>query len=332
MPSPFYDGIKGTCATAGAPGTGAFTPDAAAPSGYRPWSKAPVWIGMVRYVDGNDWELSWGYWNGSTISRGTNQFYDSSTGSPLSLSASATAAMVVHGGDIMSHIGETSWRGWSANPNATALSAFGITTATLLGTASQPGGGNTNILTEQARLQLASATTANAQAGEPYATNYLSSNSNAGRGGWEYVARFGATQLPTGPRLFAGVSSVSLSGNTSEPSALVAHLAVFGKDSTDTNIQLMTNSGAGGSTKINTTISWAINDLYEAAIWTEPGSTTIYALLIRYGTGEIWFGSTTTDVPASATLMSPQIIAGLSGTTGTALQFQFVSMFIRNGP
>jgi hypothetical protein len=61
--SPFYNCIKG--ATSGAPGTGAFTPNAAA-SGFRAWSLVPTgWIGLVRYEDGTSWELTYSYWNGS---------------------------------------------------------------------------------------------------------------------------------------------------------------------------------------------------------------------------------------------------------------------------
>jgi hypothetical protein len=99
MPAPFYFAIKGT--TSGTPGSGAFTPSAAA-SGYRAWSNVPTgWMGLVRFEDGSAWELGYSYWNGTTLSRGTNQRFDSSTGSALSLTSSATAAMVVDPREVL---------------------------------------------------------------------------------------------------------------------------------------------------------------------------------------------------------------------------------------
>jgi hypothetical protein len=88
-----HGAIKGT--TSGTPGTGAFTPNAAA-SGARAWSNvAAGWIGVVRFDDGSAWELAYSYWNGTTLSRSSAGFIDSSTGSQLSLTSAATAALVV---------------------------------------------------------------------------------------------------------------------------------------------------------------------------------------------------------------------------------------------
>ena len=82
MALPFLNAIKGT--TASAPGTGSFTPNAAA-SGFLAWSTVPTnWVGLVRYDDGTDWELRYGFWNGTTITRASN-VVASSTGSALSL-------------------------------------------------------------------------------------------------------------------------------------------------------------------------------------------------------------------------------------------------------
>jgi hypothetical protein len=128
------------------------------------------------------------------------------------------------------------------------------------------------------------------------------------------------------------MTSTSFSGNTGEPSALVAHVAVFGKDSTDTNIQLLVNSNAGSGTKTDTGIPLVANAWYEGSIWTEAGSTKVYALLIRMDTGDIWFGSTTTDVPATGALLMAQLLGGLNGTnTGTAFNMCMSQMIVRAG-
>lgn len=331
MPAPFYNCIKGT--TSGTPGTGAFTPNAAS-SGFLAWSTVPTgWIGLVRYEDGSAWELQYSYWNGTTLSRAAaSQFVASSTGSALTLTSAATAAIIADAGDIMSHVGGTPWRGWFSMPGGSTPTAVGLGTVTASGTAASVTVTATNYFTEQNRTQITSLTTANAQAGWRLSSAVAVVDTTAGRGGGEFVCRFGATALPTGPRLFVGMSDVSYNGQTIEPSALVANIAAFGLDSTDTNIQLLTNSNAGGGTKIDTGIPLAVNGWYEAAVWWEPGSNKIYGLLIRLDTGTIWFGSTTTDVPATGALMQLQALCGLNGTnTGTAAVFHIGSLTVRGG-
>lgn len=331
MSSPFYNLIKGT--TSGTPGSGAFTPNAAA-SGFRAWSLVPTdWIGLVRYEDGSAWELSWSFWNGTTLSRAATQLYDSSTGSLLTLTSAATASMVVDAGDIMSHLGSTAWRGWFPVVNGATPSAIGLPAATFTGTAAGVNIAATNYLTEQPRTQITSLTTANAQAGQTTATIAALLSTTAGRGGWEFVARFGCSQIPTGPRLFVGMTNATFVAVAANPSASrTAANAGFGLDSGDTNIQLIVNDNStSASTKTDTGIPLVANGWYEAAIWVEPGATKVNALLMRLDTGAIWFGTTTTDVPPNGALMSPQVIGGLSSTTGTAMILHVGAVTVRSG-
>lgn len=329
MPAPFYNAIKGT--TAGTPGTGAFTPNAAS-SGFRAWSIVPTgWIGMVRFEDGSAWELSWCYWNGTTLSRSANQLFDSSSGSAISLTSAATAAMIVQASDVMSNLGTTKFAAWSATTGSTALAAVGCSAVAALGTASSPGLAATNYLTEQLRVQWASATTANSMGGGSTGAIAVV-DTTAGRGGFEFIARFGAAQLPTSPRLFLGLTSVTWASTSVEPSALTsAHIAAFAKDSTDTNIQLLTKDGTTAH-KVDTGIPWAANGWYEASVWIEPGSNKVYGLLIRLDTGDIWFGSSTTNPPATGSLMLVNALGALNGTnTGTALNMCMGNMSLRAG-
>lgn len=327
MPGPFYNAIKGT--TAGTPGTGAFTPNAAS-TGFRAWSTVPTgWIGLVRFEDGTAWELSWCYWNGTTLSRGANQRFDSSTGSLLSLTSSATASMIIDAGETMSHLGGVPVRGAFAAPGGAALISWSLTGG-LAQSGTQAAGAlaTTNYLTEQVRSQSTSATTANAQATNGQAQLMALGSATAGRGGWEFAARFGASQLPTGPRAFIGMSGATFVGNTGEPSAFTQHYAVLGKDSTDTNFQFLVNSNAGSGTKIDTGIPWAANGWYEPAMWQEPGSLTTHLLLIRLDTGDIFYTNTATDVPSG--FLMPMVCGGLNGTnTGTAIIMNFGSWFVR---
>jgi hypothetical protein len=329
MPAPFYNAIKGT--TAGTPGTGAFTPNAAS-SGFLAWSTLPTgWIGVVRYEDGSAWELQYSYWNGTTLSRATTQFVSSSTGSALTLTSAATAALVIDASDVMSHVGTTSWRGYFAIPGSASTAGVAVPAITITGTAAGVSVASTNFLTQQPHVQSTSATTANAQAGFSYTAAFALVSTTAGMGGFDFVTRFGASQLPTGPRLFAGMTGTTFVANTGEPSALTASFAAFAKDSTDTNIQLLVNSNVGSGTKTDTGIPLTANGWYEMALWCEPGSNKAYGLLIRLDTGAIWLGSTTTDVPADGTVLFPQVMGGLSSTTGTAFIMQMGSITVRSG-
>lgn len=328
MSGPFHSVICGT--TSGAPGTGAFTPNAAA-AGFLAWSTVNVLVGLIRYDDGANWELSYGYWNGTTISRPANGFVSSSSGSQLSLTSAATASLVPNGYWIRPDFPGV-FREAVPQPSSSTITVFGMPAGTATGTALGVAMATTNYLTEQPRVQYTSVTTANGQAGYSHSTAYGISSSNAGRGGWKFRCRFGTTGLPTGPRLFVGMTGTTYVGNTGEPSALTANYAVHGFDSTDSNvIQLLTNSNAGTGTKISTGITFAVNGWYESVIWTDPGSLTVKALLIRWDTGEIHYATTATDVPVNGATLFPQCLGALSATTGTAIVMQWGGYSVRSG-
>jgi hypothetical protein len=333
MSGPFVNLIKST--TGSAPGSGAFTPNAAAPGfigwGDSIWGVAAGWMGLVRFDDGTAWELRYAYWNGTTISRGANAFVTSSTGSALSLSAAATATLIPDGLMVQPHLGSGLARGYVGLPGATTTpSALGAAGVTVTGTAGTASIATTAALTERGSSQTASATTANAQAG--YTTPILvTNNTTAERGGFEFTARFAsATALPTGRRLYVGVNSGTFITVTSDPSAFTGHLAGFALDGSDTNLHLLTNSNAGGGTKIDTGIPFVQNGYYHAQIWMKPGGGRVYALLMRLDTGEIWFGTTTTDIPGTAALRG-QILGWLGATTGTAFTVNLGAIMLRSG-
>jgi hypothetical protein len=327
MAAPFYNAIKGT--TAGTPGTGAFTPNAAS-TGFIAWSTvASGWIGLVRFEDGSAWELSYCYWNATTLSRASTQMVSSSSGSAISLTSAATAAMVVDGAEVQPHL-MVPWRGAIPVVGVATPSVIGIGAITATGTAAGTSPATTNFLTEQPRAQLTSATTANAQSAWTSGTTFVTASSTAGRGGWEFTARFGCSQIPTGPRVFAGVAGASYVVNSAEPSAHTTNLAVLGLDSTDTNLQLLVNNNSGSGTKTTTGIPLVANGWYEVTIWSDPGSLTVKMLLIRLDTGDIFYGSTASDVPVTGSVMLPQVVAGLNGTnTGTAMILHMGGMLVR---
>jgi hypothetical protein len=183
----------------------------------------------------------------------------------------------------------------------------------------------------QPRILYTSATTASAQAGISFSTVAVYSTT-AGLGGFEFAARWGASQLPTGPRLFVGMSAGTFVGNTAEPSAFTQSYSVFAKDSTDTNIQFLNNSNVSTGTKTDTGIPLAVNGWYESSIWAEPGGGKLWGLLVRLDTGDIWLGNTTTDIMATGAILAPYILGGLNGSnTGTAIIFHVGGMCARSG-
>lgn len=334
MPAgPFINAIASS--TASGPGTGDFTPNAAA-AGHISWGNgvwgAPTgWIGLVRYDDGTAWELRYGYWNGTTISRPANGFVTSSSGSGLSLSSAAIATMVTDGMIAQPNLGMGMARGYTGISGATTTpTALGLAAATVTGTAASATIATTNFRTEIPQSQTSSATTANAQAG--YTTPVCAVNStSSARGGWQFVARFGtATTIPTNRRLFVGVTGTTFVGVTTDPSALTAHYAGFALDSADTNIQLLVNSNVSTGTKTDTGIPLTQNGWYHAQLWQMPGSTRTFGLLVRLDTGAIWFGSTTTDTPGTTTLLA-HVLGGLGATTGTAFTMNMGAMMLRAG-
>lgn len=329
MPSPFYNNIKGT--TAGTPGTSAFTPNAAS-AGAEAWSTVPSgWMGMVRFEDGSAASREFSYWNGTTLSRASTQTVWTSTGSHLTLTSAATAAMVVDASEVMPHLGTTPWRGWIPQPSVASTSNFGLAAPTVVGSASV-NLATTNYYTEQPGYGSTSASTANAQGGFYHTVAQAIFSTTAGRGGFDFTGRFGASQIPTGPRLFIGMTSATYFGSIAEPSALTAHLCTFAKDSTDTNIQLLVNDNSGGGAKTDTGIALVANGWYEASIWAEPGGARIYGLLSRLDTGAIWYGSTNTGIPNAATTMIPQMLFGLNGTnTGTTFITKGGGYMVRSG-
>lgn len=327
MAGPFYNNIRAPAS--GTPGTGAFTPTGSV-VGARPWSAAPSgWIGLVRYEDGVDAELRYGYWNGTTISRPANGFVWSTTGSGLNLSSAATASLIVDGTEVQPHMGGVGFSMIVPLPGAATIHALGGVN-TNLGTASLEAIAATNYLTEQTRLKWTSATTANAAAGVHMGTSpRCVYSTTAGRGGGEFTCRFGASQLPTGPRLWCGLQT-AINSSVNEPSSY-ANIAIFGKDSGDTNIQFMHNDGSGTATKEDTGIVWAANGWYESSIWFDPGGGKLYALLIRLDTGDIFYKEVTTDLPANGSLLIPVCYGSLSATTGTALVIHVSTMMTRTG-
>ena len=327
---PFYNTIKSI--SSGTAGTGAFTPSTAS-AGYLAWSTVPAgWIGMVRFEDGAAWELQYCYWSGTTLSRSaTKQFVQGSAGSALTLTSAATAELVANG-LALKGAGFVPEAKWSPIPSAITFTNFGMGALSTVGTLTAvnlTGGGSPQGATPQVTSN--SLTSANAQAGFYTLTALGGPSTTAGRGGYVYSCRFGTSAFPATGRMFNGMTDVTFVANTGEPSALVANYAVCARDSSDTNMQFLMNSNVSTGTKIDTGIPFVSSSFFELYIWNLPGSLTTYFLLIEQVSGGIFYSSSSNDAPASSAQLKPQMIAGLSATTGVAFSLQFAGMSVLPG-
>lgn len=328
MAGPFFNAIKGT--TAGTPGTGAFTPNAAS-AGYLAWSVVPTgWIGLVRFEDGAAWELQYGYWNGTTLSRSaTAQFVSSSTGSALTLSVAATATLAANG-FILAANGYVPRCFVAPIPGTTTFSTVGMPVLATVGTLSAVSISANTAINTTPRVRSTSATTANAQSSYSSTTVLGGPSSTTGNGGYLFSSRFGYQTIATA-RAFIGMTGTTFVANTGEPSAFTASYAVCGRDSTDTNFQFLMNSNVGAGTKIDTGIAQNSNSFFELYIWNYPGSLTTYFLMVDQVVGTIFYSSSSADAPASGTGLMPQMICGLAATTGTAVVLDFGGMSVNPG-
>lgn len=322
MAAPFFNNISGTVTVA--PTTGSFTLTGASAGG-DPWTDVPA-NSMVAYRadEGATWEYGLGLWNGTTLTRNVR---DSSSGALISFGTGVVVSATLPADEIQPHIGGGKWAMASAVPAVTTPSVFGCA-ITQSGTAAALSPTTTNYLTRQHRLRLTSLTTANAVCGWTIPNGFVYRTTSSFLGGWEFVCRFGASTLPTGPRLLAGIAASAL--GIVEPSANL-NFAAFIKDSTDTNIQFATNDATGAATKVDTGIPLVPNAGYEAAVWNNPGEAKINYSLVRLDTGAIKIGSVTTDLPVVDTAMGAYCQGSVNGTnTGTGFVLEPSSLYLRS--
>jgi hypothetical protein len=145
------------------------------------------------------------------------------------------------------------------------------------------------------------------------------------------VARFGLSSAATvaTQRSFVGlIASTAVIANV-EPSSLTNILG-FGVDSTDSTWTFMHNDGAGVATKDALTGTFPPRDLsvsmFEARIYCIPNDSTIYYSFEVIG-GSLYEGSTSTNIPADTTLLSPQIWTN-NGSTALACAVDVVGQYI----
>lgn len=161
-------------------------------------------------------------------------------------------------------------------------------------------------------------------------------STTANMGGMFMVTRFGMNSIPANGRFFCGFSSTTgaLAAGT-EPSALL-NLFGLALDSTDTNFQIIHNSGSGAATKIDAGANFpgktAAADFYEFRIFIPSGggNTPVFMSLERLNTGQLTNFSIASPgkMPANNTLLSYHF--NIVNNTAVVASADVQSIYIEN--
>lgn len=214
--------------------------------------------------------------------------------------------------------------------NTTTLSLMGIALSAI-GTATVANVALTNIHTAMRRLEYA-VTTASTTAVAGWRDATAKYNIGDQYGGFHYICRFGPSRgvaADATRRFFNGLTSV-ISAPTDVNPSTVANCVGVGADTADTNYHFMHRTGTGTVVKVDTGIpksSADTTEMYELAMFTPPGGTTVQFRFERLSTGDFFEYTATADLPAKTTLLAPRGCASVGGTS-SVVGISLVSLYI----
>lgn len=169
---------------------------------------------------------------------------------------------------------------------------------------------------------------------------FLSNTPNLG--GFFFVCRFGLAVTATGNRVFVGLRSAVGTQNSNvetaipdnvEPSTLT-NMIGFGCDSTDGNLQLMTNDATGTATKIdlgsNFSSQSAATYFYEVRLFAPSGSSSAVRYSItRLNDGVVVQGTVTADLPGLGVMMAAHVVHS-NGPTAAVVSLDLQSLYVES--
>jgi len=217
---------------------------------------------------------------------------------------------------------------WTALGNSTtvALTAFGNTAT---GTATARTVATTNLSTSLRRLAYVSAATAGSSCGTRHGASQFYRGDVAGRAGFFYCARFVIDTVQAGMRWFVGLlSAAGVIGNVN-PSTLT-NIVGFGIDSGQTTVRFFNNDGAGAATATDLGASFPATTaavVYEIRLFSAPNGADVFYSIERLDVAALAEGSVSADIPASTTLLAPQIWMN-NGTTAAAVAIAAITQYI----
>jgi hypothetical protein len=205
----------------------------------------------------------------------------------------------------------------AAPGTSTALSYWGMGAFTAVGTVSHPVITALSLGGSIRRARVASAATANS-ASELRLTVAPCMRGNASNlGGFFVTFRFGVATAVATQRIAVGLFALTTAiATTAEPSSLVNGVWI-GRDSTDTNLQLMYNDTSGAASKIDLGASFSplnTSAVFELVLFCKKGGNEIFYRVMDYESGAMADGSVTTDLPVSTTPITPHFYMNNGGT------------------
>lgn len=196
------------------------------------------------------------------------------------------------------------------------------------GTATARAVATTNLFTSTRRLGFLSSGTAGNSAGTRYNALQFWTGNAAGLGGFEYVARFGISQVNATTRLFVGMSTSSAVITNGEPMNNAA-LRGFGANMSQTTMRVWSGGGTAVDLGANFPVNTQNADLYEVRIFCPPNTGSagdIHWSVARLNTGHYSEGVFDSLYKPSG-LLSPQIWIN-NGTTASAVAIDVISQYI----
>jgi len=148
-------------------------------------------------------------------------------------------------------------------------------------------------------------------------------------GGSELDIMFCLPDYVSTQKFFAGYAATILQLNTVHNPSTYTNIIGLAKDSTDATFQFMFNDGSGTATKVNTTITPTVNDVYLLRIYLPSNTTQEGIELIKMTKTSAVRASyvTFTDIPTTSppTLMYWHIMSN-SAAASTAASFGLISL------
>lgn len=211
---------------------------------------------------------------------------------------------------------------------ATTPTVLGMAAIITTGTLTARTVATTNFFTAAIRSGYISAATAGASAGPRSDKAQYWRGNAAGLGGFRVVMRFGCSDAATvaDARSFVGLASTISALTNTNPSANTNIIGV-GTDSGESTLSIMHNDGSGTATKVALGANFPDHtlsmDMYELVLFAAPNASEVGWQVTRLNTGDVATGTITTDLPASTTLLAPQIWRN-NGTTALAVGVDLV--------
>lgn len=215
------------------------------------------------------------------------------------------------------------YTGSSAVPQAIGHWSF-----TTNGTASRQSfnAANTNRLQNSVRIRYTSTAATNVAAGLISSQAVAWRGNATGLGGFFAWFRFGWDLAPASDcRVFVGLSAstttATVTGNISAV-GLVNAIGV-GKNSGDTNYQLVLKDNAGAYSNTDLGVAPSLNDLIDVYLWAPPNSAYINARVFDVNAGSDLYASAAigSGLPANNALLYAHVLASTGPTSVTAIQW-----------